>query len=89
MDEVAHIPIEYLNRIADHCPRAMATYLMCCREANDDLEAFMSKRWIVFDQNASYTCTINDLRALGKEGLLSFSATVEGIFVTLASYGHE
>lgn len=88
MDDLTRIPIEYLNRIADHCPRAMSTYLLCWREADDDLDVMLSKRFILFDYYNSFTRVLNDIKALAREGLLSFTVQDDAIFATLANYGN-
>ncbi len=73
MDYTHLLSIEYLNRIADHCPRALKTYLLCFQ----NLTPFPN--WAIIERSAvedyyfmSYTRVINDLKALAKEGLLSF-----------------
>lgn len=78
------IPFEYLCKIADHCPRAMSTYLICHSIAHEhDL--------VISDENIRFfghsrTIIKNDLQALAREGFLEYWVNGELISVTLAGY---
>ena len=88
MDDSINVSIEYLNKIADHCPRALGTYLMCWRRADDNLQLTLSRQ-VISDELATYTRTINDLRLLAREGLLEFYHMQDIICITLAAYDTE
>ncbi len=87
MDDARLLSIEYLNRIADHCPRALSTYLLCWQHSNDGLDCVITREIITLEHHSTYTRICNDLRALAHEGLLEFWQTELAIHVTLA--GHE
>lgn len=86
MDLQKHISIEYLNRIADHCPRSLSTYLMCYRDCDDDLMLTLHRKSVLNDAYTSWTRTVNNLRELAHEGLLEYHMKGEYIHVNLASH---
>lgn len=82
-------PYEYLCLVADHCPRAMSTYLMLWR----DFGKQSSKNEICYTRDdiiASYftwTKFQNDLSQLAYNGVLEFhKAKKNEIFITLAKH---
>lgn len=85
MDEI-NIPLEYLHKIADHCPRALGVFLLCWQQGKTELilTREMAERFCV-----SWTMIKNDLRSLAKEGLLEYFDNGEMLSVTLAEYYAE
>ncbi len=85
-DQTIHLSIEYLHKIADHCPRALGTYLLCFQHADDDLCVIIDRDIVTLEHHYSYTRLCNELRMLAREGLLEFYIEDKIIHVTLAAY---
>ena len=85
-DQTINLSVEYLNRIADHCPQALGTYLLCCANSDDSGYVTITREEILYRQYSTYTRVCNDLRRLAREGLLEFYVTKNEILVTLADY---
>lgn len=76
-------PYSYLIQVADHCPRAMATFLILWREKPNDLTLKYSKEDVSSHYLISWTKFKNDLRQLAREGLLIVEEYPNSVTVTL------
>lgn len=77
-------PYLYLCQVADHCPKAIATYLLLWREKDFDCSVIFEKKSVPDEYLITLTKLKNDLRQLCREGLAFIDETPKNITVTLA-----
>lgn len=68
----AYVPLDILEQIGRHCPRAMSIYALCLARADENLSLIFTKEEIRNDLSESYCKFRNDLKALAREGLLEW-----------------
>lgn len=83
------LPLEVLDQISRHCPRALSTYVLCLSHANADDKCVFSKGDIQMDMHESFTMFRNNLKLLSREGLLEWHYIDDKIFVTLAAFNQD
>lgn len=77
-------PYMYLCQVADHCPKAAATYLTLWREKGKDYSITYEKKKIRGNLLVSPTKFRNDILMLAREGLLEMQENPSFITITLA-----
>lgn len=77
----AIVPLEVLDQIGRHCPRAMSVYALCLGRADDEGKIMFTKSDIAKDLSESYCKFRNDLKALAREGLLEWHEIGEHLHV--------
>ncbi len=81
MDPV--IPLEILDQIGRHCPRAMSIYALCLGRMDDEYRVVLTKEEITRDLSESFCKFRNDLKALAREGLLEWHEMGERLHVII------
>ena len=86
MDLFALTHQEVLDRIARHCPRAMATYLQCINlSKNNPRKPITFTRYhIEREMYENFTMFKNNLKKLALENLLEWQLLDNTIFITMA-----
>ncbi len=82
-------PYEYLVTAAEHCPRAVATYLSVWRQADRDRKLHICKKDVLSEYLKPLVKFRNDLMLLVKEGLISVEETPKSISIELVSWDEE
>jgi len=78
------IPLEIIDQIGRHCPRAISCYVICLGRADADHNVVFRREEITTGLSESYCKFKNDLRALAREGLLEWHEMGYYLHVTLA-----
>lgn len=78
------LPMEVLDQISRHCPRALTTYVLCMGRADAQDKCVFSKEDIQLEMHESFTKFRNDLKSLSREGLLEWHHIDNKIHITLA-----
>lgn len=79
-------PIAYMKIIADHCPRALSTYIKLWEERDAKSIAVVYKDSIKNNYMISITRFKNDLMGLLKEGLISIDETKKAYHIELVDW---
>lgn len=66
------VPEFYLFTIADHCPKALYTYIWLWKDKDEDNRVVISEKDAEVKYMISSTIFKNSLKAINKEGLLSY-----------------
>ena len=82
-------PYEYLVIAAEHCPRAIATYLSVWRQADRDRKLHVYKKDVLSEYLKPLVKFRNDLMLLVKEGLISVEETPKSLSIELVSWDEE
>jgi len=77
------IPLEILDQIGRHCPRAMSVYALCLGRMDEDGKVIYNRAEISEDLSESYCKFRNDLKALAREGLIEWHEMGEFLHVTI------
>lgn len=80
------IPLEIIDQIGRHCPRAISTFAICLGRMDENSKAIFHRREIVEDLSESFTKFRNDLKALNREGLLEWHQMESFLHVTVAEF---
>lgn len=80
------IPLDILDQIGRHCPRALTTYITCMVRASESEKITLMKEEIVYDLSESFVKFRNDLKSLAREGLLEWHQMGDHIHITLVDY---
>lgn len=83
MELFAFVDPETITRIADYCPRAMTTYMICLNKSNFVEGCTFTRDEIVNDRVRSWVKFKNDIRSLSRLFLLTFEDKVDEIDVIL------
>jgi len=78
-------PYAYLKQAANHCPKAISTYLELWSSKNDKFTCSISKEDIPI-QFLSLVKFKHDLNLLLKEGLLSYQEKKGNFFIELTAW---
>lgn len=81
-------PIGYLQIAADHCPKAVSTYLFLWKNQNENSFFSVSKENARV-QFLSLTKFKNDLNLLLKEGLISYQEKNGNFFIELTAWDED
>ena len=68
----ALIPLETLDQIGRHCPRAMSIYALSVGRMDENNSVVFTKEYLTTNLSESYCKVKNDLKALAREGLLEW-----------------
>jgi len=66
------LPLEIIDQIGRHCPRAINTYILCLGHMDEKRSLILSKEEVTKDLSESFCKFKNDLRALAREGILEW-----------------
>ena len=83
------VPLEVLDQIGRHCPRAMSVYAVCLGRVDENLSVIFTKEEIVRDLSESYCKFRNDLKALAREGLLEWHEMHDKLHVIIGDNSVE
>ncbi len=82
-------PYLYLTQVAEHCPKALSTYLSLWRERASNNKITVYKEEIRLQFLTSLAKFRHDLFLLVKEGLVSIDETPKSINIELVSWDEE
>lgn len=82
-------PYEYLVQAADHCPKAISTYLLIWREADKNRKVHVYKKDVLSAFLTPIVKFKNDLMKLVKEGLISVEETPKSLLIELVGWDEE
>jgi len=82
-------PKLYLKQVANHCPKAMSTYLDIWDKKNKQNQLHVYKEDLKSDFLTSLTKFRNDLLHLVKEGLISMKETKKVIHVDITGWDND
>lgn len=86
IDSMQYPPYSYLVQVAEHCPKAMSTYLTLWREKPNSGSMIYSKSEVGSIMLLSWTRFKNDLRLLAREGILTVEEFPQKIEIVLDEY---
>lgn len=82
-------PYLYLTQLADHCPKAVSTYMLLWRNIDKENKVNVFKK----DIRSEHLITLNkfshDLLLLVKEGLVSLEETPNWFHIELVGWDNE
>lgn len=81
-----YIPLEVIDQIGRHCPRAISTFAICMGRIDGESKAILHRREITEDLSESFCKFRNDLKALAREGLLEWHQMDQFLHVTIAEF---
>ena len=73
-----------LWQIAESAPRAMPAYLLACQQIDKKGSATIARSYIEQDKSMSWIKFTNDIKSLGRIGLLEWHKAADMINITLA-----
>lgn len=82
-------PMPYLEQVLNHAPKAGQVYLWLWRHANEDHVCHLRASLIADCTMISKTSFKNSLRALCREGLLSFQEHDDIVEIELVGWDYE
>lgn len=89
-DLISEIPPRiYLKQVADHCPRAMSTYLDIWTNKDRQNQVHIYKDELKLEYLTSMTKFRHDLLSLVKEGLVSINESPKAFHVDIIGWDLE
>ena len=82
-------PYQYLQQVADHCCKAVSTYLALWRTVDRNFKVTIYKKDVREEYLTSLTKFKHDLLLLVKEGLLSIDETPNVLHIELVGWCEE
>jgi hypothetical protein len=82
-------PYFYLKQLADHCPKAVSTYMTLWRSVDAEHKLSVLKKEIREQYLISLSKFRHDLLMLVKEGLVSIDETTDILNIELVSWDAE
>lgn len=79
-------PYVYLAQVADHCPKAVSTYMLLWREMDGDNQIRIRKDEVRAEYLISLAKFRHDLLLLVKEGLVSINETPQKISIEIVGW---
>ena len=83
---IKFIPLEVIDQIGRHCPRAISTFAICAGHSDHECKAVLHRKQITEDLSESFCKFRNDLQALAREGLLEWHQMGEYLHVTIVDF---
>ena len=85
-DTYQYPPYFFLLQVSEHCPKAVSTYLLLWRKADDNFQIQFNKKNIREELLISVAKFRHDLLLLVKEMLISIEETPTKIFIELVKW---
>jgi hypothetical protein len=82
-------PYLYLAQVADHCPKAIGTYLSLWRNQDKDNRLVIDYKELRLEFLISVAKFRHDCFLLVKEGLLSFQESKGKVYIELVAWDEE
>lgn len=79
-------PYNYLVQVADHCPKAVLTYMALWRDASSENKVNVFKKDIKNEYLTSLAKFRHDIFLLFKEGLVSIDETPQWLHIELINW---
>ena len=80
------IPLEIIDQIGRHCPRAISCFAICMGRSDDEWNLVFRREEITNGLSESYCKFRNDLKALAREGILEWHEMGDYLHVTIAEF---
>lgn len=86
MKEYDYPPYLYLKQVAEHCPKAVSTYMMLWQEQDKKNKVYIDKTTVRTEHLISLAKLRHDLLLLVKEALISIQETETKIDIELVGW---